>query len=165
MIKQSDPHKRGRASRTKGKNAELELMHILRDFYGYPVRRGKVFYHESDVVGLPGIHIEVKRRDPMALRDAMAQAVREARIRKDGVPTVFARADRRPWIVCSLYNDLARMAPPLACMRVDELKVMRDPYDTPTMYQRIKVEGQPLCVLDLETWMDLYGAWEDAGNG
>lgn len=92
MIKQSDPHKRGRASRTKGKNAELELVHILRDFYGYPVRRGKVFYHESDVVGLPGIHIEVKRREPMALRDAMVQAVREARIRKDGAPTVFARA-------------------------------------------------------------------------
>lgn len=159
MIKQSDPHKRGRASRTKGKNAELELVHILRDFYGYPVRRGKVFYHESDVVGLPGIHIEVKRREPMALRDAMVQAVREARIREDGAPTVFARADRRPWIVCSLYNDLTRMGPPFR-MRVNELKVMRDPYDTPTMYQRIKVEGQPLCVLDLDTWMDLYGAWE-----
>lgn len=159
MIRQSDPHKRGRASRTKGKNAELELVHILRDFYGYPVRRGKVFYHESDVVGLPGIHIEVKRREPIALRDAMAQAVREARIREDGAPTVFARADRRPWIVCSLYNDLARMGSPSG-MRVDELKVMRDPYITPTVYQRIKVEGQPLCVLDLETWMDLYGAWE-----
>ena len=159
MIRQSDPHKRGRASRTKGKNAELEIVHILRDFYGYPVRRGKVFYHESDVVGLPGIHIEVKRREPIALRDAMAQAVREARIREDGAPTVFARADRRPWIVCSLYNDLARMGSPSG-MRVDELKVMRDPYITPTVYQRIKVEGQPLCVLDLETWMDLYGAWE-----
>lgn len=165
MIRQSDPHKRGRSSRTKGKNAELEIMHILRDFYGYPVRRGKVYYHESDVVGLPGIHIEVKRREPMALRDAMVQAVREARIREDGMPTVFARADRRPWIVCSLYNDLARMGRPSG-MRVDELKVMRDPYDTPTMYQRIKVEGQPLCVLDLETWMDLYGAWkEGAGDG
>lgn len=158
-IRQSDPHKRGRSSRIKGKNAELELMHILRDFYGYPVRRGKVFYHESDVVGLLGIHIEVKRREPMALRDAMVQAVREARIREDGMPTVFARADRRPWIVCSLYNDLARMDPPSG-IRVDELKVMRDPYDTPAIYQRIKVEGQPLCVLDLETWMDLYGAWE-----
>ena len=164
MIHEEDKHKRGRAARNKGKNAELELVHILRDFYGYPVRRGKVFYHESDVVGLPGIHIEVKRREPMALRDAMVQAVREARIREDGVPTVFARADRRPWIVCSLYNDLARMGPPSG-MRVDDLKVMRDPYDTPTVYQRIKVEGQPLCVLDLETWMDLYGAWEDAGNG
>ena len=164
MIHEEDKHKRGRAARNKGKNAELELVHILRDFYGYPVRRGKVFYHESDVVGLPGIHIEVKRREPMALRDAMAQAVREARIREDGAPTVFARADRKPWIVCSLYNDLKRMGPPSG-MRVDDLKVMRDPYDTPTVYQRIKVEGQPLCVLDLETWMDLYGAWEDAGNG
>ena len=165
MIHEEDKHKRGRAARNKGKNAELELVHFLRDLYGYPVRRGKVFYHESDVVGLPGIHIEVKRREPMALRDAMVQAVREARIREDGAPTVFARADRRPWIVCSLYNDLARMGRPSG-MRVDELKVMRDPYDTPTMYQRIKVEGQPLCVLDLETWMDLYGAWEEgAGDG
>lgn len=161
MIKQSDPHKRGRSSRTKGKNAELELMHILRDFYGYPVRRGKVYYHESDVVGLPGIHIEVKRRDPLDLRGAMRQAVREAKEKDGGIPTVFARTDRKPWLVCALINDIARMdRQVLEGMRIDKLKVIRDPYNFGTIYRGIKVEGQPLVIMSLEQWIDLYGAWE-----
>ena len=163
MANQNDLSKRGRSSREKGKKGELELVRILRDFYGYPVRRGKVFYHESDVVGLDGIHIEVKRRDPLRLRDAMVQAVKEAKIRNDGMPTVFARVDRRPWIVCSLFNDFVRLDPnsTTPMMMQEDRKVMENPYQVDTTYRQIKVEGQPLVVVSLERWMDLYGAWID----
>ena len=61
MIRQEDNRKRGRASRNKGAGAERELASLIRDNYGYPVHRGKVFYCESDLVGLTGIHPEVKR--------------------------------------------------------------------------------------------------------
>lgn len=105
MINQSDSKKRGKASREKGKRSEIELMHILRDFYGYPVRRGYVFQHESDLVGLEGIHVEVKRVEKLNLHKAMEQAVEESKKRKDGLPTVFHRKDREGWLVTMRLED------------------------------------------------------------
>ena len=55
-----DKSKQGKSSREKGARSERELVHILRDQYGYDVRRGYVFHGEPDVVGLDGIHVEVK---------------------------------------------------------------------------------------------------------
>ena len=58
---QEENRKRGRSARNKGAGAERELARLIRDNYGYEVHRGKVFYKESDIVGLDGIHMEVKR--------------------------------------------------------------------------------------------------------
>lgn len=101
MIKQTDAHKRGKSSRDKGAQAERELAGILRDWYGYNVHRGKVFYGESDLVGLDGIHPEVKRVEKLNLYKAMEQAKDEAAKRKDGIPVVFHRTDRHEWL-CTL---------------------------------------------------------------
>ena len=49
-------------SRTKGKRGELEVAHLLKK-YGYDARRGQQFAGingDADVVGLPGIHLEIK---------------------------------------------------------------------------------------------------------
>lgn len=105
MIKQTDKHKRGKAARNKGADAERELAGILRDWYGYNVKRGKVFYHESDLVGLEGIHPEVKRQERLNLYAAMQQAIEEAKIRCDGLPTVFHRRDRGEWLVTMRLSD------------------------------------------------------------
>lgn len=105
MIKQSDKKKRGKAARNKGKNGELEIVHILRDTYGYDVHRGKVFYHESDVVGLDGIHCEIKRQEKLNIYKAMEQAKEEAAERKDGLPAVFHRRDRGKWLVTMELDD------------------------------------------------------------
>lgn len=105
MIRQKDSSKRGRASRNKGANAERELAKHIYDMWGYDVHRGKVFYHESDIVGLKGIHIEVKRRERLNIREAMEQAIAEAKKRLDGLPTVFHRSDRCEWLVTMRMAD------------------------------------------------------------
>ncbi len=105
MIKQDDSRKRGRAARNKGAAAERELANLIRDTWGYEVHRGKVFYHESDLVGLDGIHVEVKRQERLNIYEAIKQAIAEAKKRADGVPAVFHRRDREGWLVTMRLED------------------------------------------------------------
>lgn len=105
----TDAQKRGKASRDKGKRYELELMHIIRDFYGYPVRRGYVFQHESDIVGLEGVHIECKAVERLNVREAYRQATEEALKRADGVPVVFHHKRREGWLVTLSLEDFMDM--------------------------------------------------------
>lgn len=105
MIHQDDPHKRGKASRQKGASAEREIANLIKDTWGYDVHRGKVFYHESDLVGLDGIHPEVKRVEKLNVSKAMAQAIEEAKKRGDGLPTVFHRRDHGEWLVTMRLED------------------------------------------------------------
>ena len=105
MIKQSDPKKRGRAARNKGKRGELELVHLIRDTWGYEVHRGKVYYHEPDLVGLDGLHVEVKAVERLNLREAMQQASEDAQKRQDGLPAVFHKKDRDGWLVTMKLDD------------------------------------------------------------
>ena len=101
----NEKQKKGKSARDKGARYELELVHILRDFYGYPVRRGYVFQHESDVIGLQGVHIECKAVERLNIRKAYKQAVEEALERADGVPVVFHHKAREGWLVTmSLEN-------------------------------------------------------------
>lgn len=105
MIKQDDRQKRGRAARNKGAAAERELAALIRDTWGYEVHRGKVFYHESDIVGLDGIHMEVKRQERLNIYEAIKQAIAEADKRADGIPAVFHRRDREGWLVTMRLED------------------------------------------------------------
>jgi hypothetical protein len=101
----TDKKKQGKASREKGKRYELELMHYFRDGYGYDVRRGYVFQHESDLVGLLGVHCEVKAVERLNIWTAYEQAVREAQKRSDGVPVVFHHKSRKGWLVTMGIED------------------------------------------------------------
>lgn len=101
----NEKQKKGRSARDKGARYELELVHILRDFYGYPVRRGYVFQHESDVIGLQGVHIECKAVERLNIRKAYKQAVEEALERADGVPVVFHHKAREGWLVTMSLED------------------------------------------------------------
>lgn len=101
----NEKQKKGKSARDKGARYELELVHILRDFYGYPVRRGYVFQHESDVIGLQGIHIECKAVERLNIRAAYKQAVEEALERADGVPVVFHHKAREGWLVTMSLED------------------------------------------------------------
>lgn len=101
----NEKQKKGKSARDKGARYELELVHILRDFYGYPVRRGYVFQHESDVIGLQGVHCEVKAVERLNIRAAYKQAVEEALKRADGVPVVFHHKNRDGWLVTMSLED------------------------------------------------------------
>lgn len=86
-------------SRSKGARGERELSKILRE-YGYNCRRGQQYCGangDADVVGLPGIHMEVKRVERLNLSDAMAQSVRDAM--PGEVPAVFHRKNHEKWLV------------------------------------------------------------------
>lgn len=89
----------GKMSREKGKVGEREVAGILRD-YGYDCRRGQQFCGangDADVVGLPGIHIEVKRVEKLNLYDAVDQSKRD---KKEGeLPAVFHRRNHCEWLV------------------------------------------------------------------
>lgn len=95
----------GSMSRNKGANGERELANIFRDTYGLDVHRGYVFHHESDLVGLKGIHPEVKRVEALNIHKAMAQAIVEADVKGDGLPTVFHRKNGGRWMVTMLLED------------------------------------------------------------
>lgn len=86
-------------SREKGKRGELELAGILRE-YGYDTRRGQQFCGingDADVVGLPKVHLEVKRVERLNIEDAMSQSKRDA---KDGeIPVVVHRKNHCNWLV------------------------------------------------------------------
>ena len=94
----------GRMQREKGKRGERELAACLREF-GYDCRRGVQYCGkngDADVVGLPGVHIEVKRTEKLKLYDALDQAARDARAGE--IPVVFHRKNNCEW-TCILPLD------------------------------------------------------------
>ena len=92
-------------SRTKGKRGELEAAHLLKK-YGYDARRGQQFSGangDADVVGLPGIHIEVKRVEKLNIENAVEQSVSDAR--EGEKPAVLHRKNRRNWLVTMPFDE------------------------------------------------------------
>lgn len=90
----------GKRSQRKGADGELELCKIFRE-HGYDCSRGGSlsFGEVPDLSGLPGIHIEVKRVEKQNIYEWMAQARHDANKFRDGLPAVFWRKNRRPWLV------------------------------------------------------------------
>ena len=96
----------GRSSQRKGRAGELELCRILNEA-GLPVSPGEPvsFGNTPDLMGLPGVHIECKRAEKLNLRAAMEQAERDAAFFRDGLPAVFHRQNRTPWLVTMKLTD------------------------------------------------------------
>lgn len=96
-------------SKAKGARGERELSNKLKE-YGYDCRRGQQYCGangDADVVGLDGIHIEVKRTERLNLQDAMSQAIGDS---KDGeFPAVFHRRNNDNWKVTMLLADWIKL--------------------------------------------------------
>ena len=95
----------GKMSREKGKRGERELAKMLRE-YGYDCRRGQQFCGtngDADVIGLPGIHIEVKRTERLSIYDAMDQAKRDKKIGE--IPVVMHRKNNCEWLAILRLED------------------------------------------------------------
>ena len=96
-------------SRRKGANGEREISHILQE-YGYEARRGQQFSGlngDADVVGVEGLHIEVKRVQNLNVEKALQQAERDAR--EGEMPSVFHRKDREKWKVTIRLEDFIKL--------------------------------------------------------
>lgn len=89
----------GRMSREKGKRGEREWARFCRE-QGYDCRRTSQYCGRSgdasDVVGLPGVHQEVKRVERLDLYGALDQARRDAG--PGLLPVVFHRKNNCRWV-------------------------------------------------------------------
>ena len=97
-------------SRAKGASGEREIAKILRE-HGYENARRSQQYcgynGDSDVVGLPGYHLEVKRVENLNLEKAMDQSIRDA---KEGeVPIVAHRKNGKEWKVTLHLEDFIKL--------------------------------------------------------
>lgn len=95
----------------KGKNGELEFARLCRD-EGFDARRTAQYCGKTgdaaDVIGLPGVHVEVKRVERLNIDDAMAQARRDSQ--KSGrVPIVAHRKNNCEWLITMTAADWFEM--------------------------------------------------------
>lgn len=93
-------------SKKKGKRGELEWASFCRS-QGYDCRRTAQYCGKtgdaSDVVGLPGIHQEVKRVERLDLSGAVFQAKRDCKPEK--MPIVAHRRNNESWLVTMDAED------------------------------------------------------------
>lgn len=100
----------GKSSQRKGAAGERELAALL-SAAGYECQRGGSlsFGEIPDVLGLPGIHIEVKRVEKLNVGEAMEQAIRDSDRMLDGMPALFHRRNRKPWLVTMRLEDWLKL--------------------------------------------------------
>lgn len=106
--KTTDRRKAGKAAKAKGARGERLLSAFLNSF-GLHTHRGYVHCGQSDLVDLLGIHVECKNVERLNVRQAMEQAIKEAEKRKDGMPTVFWKVSRKPWLTIMLTEDWVKL--------------------------------------------------------
>ena len=102
-------------AKSKGKRGELEIAGLMRG-YGYPKARRSAQYcgalGDADVIGVDGLHIEVKYRERINDEDHLLQA--EGDSRKGDVPVVMYRRSRENWkalvrlnVFMTIWNELS----------------------------------------------------------
>lgn len=148
----------GKMSREKGKRSELDLVHYLRDFYGIDVRRGDCFRGEADVIGMPGIWIEVKNHQKVDIGSWYWQAWETTKKHKGGVPVVFHKENRKPWLVTLAYNDWTMLGG-------DECDIdNRIRFNLRSVFEKHGIvryfrQGVDLITVSAEDFMDEYVDW------
>ena len=94
-------------SKQKGARFERELASKFRE-YGYEARRTAQYCGNtgdaSDVVGLPGLHIEAKHCEQMRLYEWMSQAKRDSE-GTGRLPAVFHRKNHAEVLVTMRLDD------------------------------------------------------------
>lgn len=92
-------------SRAKGAAGEREWANICKKQGFEDARRGQQFsgIEGKDVVGLPAIHVEVKRVERLNISNAMRQAERDKA--DNEIPIVAHRKNREPWLVTMRAED------------------------------------------------------------
>lgn len=87
----------------KGKKGEREFASFCCE-QGYDCRRGQQYngIEGEDVIGLPHIHIEVKRTERLSLYDALTQAQADA---QGKIPIVAHRKNNCKWVIIMGAED------------------------------------------------------------
>ena len=96
-------------SKQKGARFERLLASKFRE-HGYDARRTAQYCGNtgdaSDVIGLPGLHVEAKHQEQMRLYEWMSQAVRDAEAGGEGrLPAVFHKKNNADILVTMRLED------------------------------------------------------------
>lgn len=86
--------------RNKGKSGEREAARVIAEAFAVAMRRGQQYAggnQSPDIIGLKGIHVEVKRVEAMSLYNWIDQAQRDHT--PGEVPMVLHRKNKREWLV------------------------------------------------------------------
>jgi hypothetical protein len=98
-------------SKQKGARFERHLASLFRE-YGYDARRTAQYCGNtgdaSDVVGLPGLHIEAKHQNQMRLYEWMSQAKRDS-VGTGRLPAVFHKKDYAEILVTMTLDDFMNL--------------------------------------------------------
>lgn len=97
-------------SKQKGNRGEREVAKLLREKGFEYSKRGCQFQGGSDspdVIGIKGVHIEVKREESgyKALDNAMDQSIKDS---GENVPVVIHRRNRKEWLLTVRMCDVER---------------------------------------------------------
>lgn len=99
----------GKASKARGKRAELDLVHKLHEFGFTEARRTAQYCGKagtSDVVGVPGVHCECKAVQRLNIWEALSQSKRDSEADGNGdIPAVFFKRNRSGWYVALPLTD------------------------------------------------------------
>ena len=101
-------------SKQKGARFERHLAGLFRE-YGYSEACRTAQYcgntgDASDVVGLPGLHIEAKHQETMRLYDWMDQAKRDAEAGGEGnIPAVFHKKNNCEILVTMTFDGFMQL--------------------------------------------------------
>ena len=100
----------GKSSQRKGRAGEIEIVKIL-NCNGISTEPGQAvsFGSTPDIVGVDGVHAEVKRVERLNVPEAMNQAIRDSQKFEDGLPTLFHRRNRSPWLVTMTLEDWLKL--------------------------------------------------------
>ena len=100
----------GKSQQRKGRAGEIEIVKILND-NGISAEPGQAvsFGSTPDIVGVDGVHAEVKRVERLNVLEAMNQAIRDSEKFGDGLPTLFHRRNRSPWLVTMTLEDWLKL--------------------------------------------------------
>ena len=93
-------------SNTKGKKGELEFANLCKEYGFSEARRSQQYAginNDADVVGLPGLHVEVKRVERLNIDTAMDQCIRDKR--EDEIGIVAHRKNQKGWLVTMTFED------------------------------------------------------------
>lgn len=95
-------------SKKKGAAGEREFANYCKA-KGFDVRRtaqynGKELDSKADVIGIPGIHIEVKRVEHLNIHQAVEQAKRDSKCSNE-IPIVAHRKNGTKWLITMTADD------------------------------------------------------------
>lgn len=92
-------------SKQKGNRGEREFARLCRENGFHEARRGQQYngLDGEDVVGLPYMHIEIKRVERLNISKAIRQAIEDAK--EDQIPMVAHRKNREEWLVTMRAED------------------------------------------------------------